>query len=228
MPTRRSRTTPSVPASSKEALTNSDSDGTRRSRLEIYDLKKETRDFQDKQFLIPFGEYMPIYTRAFMTAVGRGEEYAGVIPRLDRRPGYNTRPLAAGSALVGVLFCNEVTSPTLYRSLAEEGAGVFINIASHGWFHGSYIVAQQMRSVAIVRAVESRRWYVQASDVAPSFVLDPYGRVAITSAWGLTGSVEATVEIRHDQTPYVRFGPWVIWLAVAWLLIMFIRSRERV
>ena len=204
------------------------SHGTLRSRMEVYDTGKGTSESEDKRFILPYGEYMPTYVRVFVAMIGKEASLAPIVAGRGLTPGDDTRPLTAGPASVGALFCDEAMSPVLYRSLAARGADVLINVSSHGWFHGSHLVADQMLNVAIVRAVESRRWYVQASDVSPSFALDPYGRVATSSAWGTMGAITVSAEARDDITPYVRFGPWVIWSAFLVLLITYVRSRWRV
>lgn len=203
------------------------SNGTLRSRAEAYDIAAGVSEFQDKRFLLPDGEYVPTYVRAWVSAVGRGEALNAILDQHGLTPGDDVRPLTAASTSIGVLFCNEAMSPVLYRSLARQGAGVFVNVASHGWFHGSRLVANQMLNVAIIRAVESRRWYVQASNVAPSFALDPYGRIATSSVWGTTGVIEVSVETRNDATPYGYLGPWAVWLAASALLVIFVPRRKR-
>lgn len=204
------------------------SHGTLRSRVEVYDIEANTSAFEDKRFILSYGESMPAYVRAFAAVIGKGSVLESLVALRGLTPGNDTRPLVAASASLGVLFCDEAMSPVLYRLLAKEGARVFVNVSSHGWFHGSRMVADQMLNVSIVRAVESRRWYVQASDISPSFALDPYGRIATSTAWGTEGVLTVSVEPRSDITPYVRFGPWVLWCAFLTLLITCARSRRRV
>jgi len=201
-------------------------DGTQHSRMDVYDIGTDSYETEDKHFLLPYGEYAPLYVRAFVTAVGEGNSLGTLLSERGLSPGDDTRPLTVASTTMGVLFCNEAMSPVLYASLAREGATVFINAASHAWFHDSRLVAGQMRDVSIIRAVESRRWYVQASGVSPSFILDPYGRVIAASSWGEEGVIAADVEERTDTTPYLRFGPWVLWVAGLALLITYARSRR--
>lgn len=199
--------------------------GTLRLRTKVYNIAAGTFQFQDKRFLLPDGEYVPAYVRTWVTAVGRGEALNAVLDRRGMTPGDDIHPLAAASTTIGVLFCDEAMSPVLYRSLALQGAGIFVNAASYAWFHGSRLVADQMRDVGIVRAVESRRWYVQASNIAPSFVLDPYGRVATSSSRGMTGVVVAEVEVRHGTTPYDNLGAWFIWASAGMVIAGLLRRK---
>jgi apolipoprotein N-acyltransferase len=201
---------------------------TLRSRITLYDVASGSYQYQDKRFLLPDGEYVPWYVQAWVGLVGQSTALSEVSGRNGLTPAPEIRPLVVASTTIGVLFCDETMSPDLYRSLALQGASVFVNVASHAWFHGSHLVADQMRDTAIVRAVESRRWYVQASNIAPSFVLDPYGRVATSSVWGASSVIRTDVGLSNGTTPYMRFGAWMVWLSILMLLIISVRRVQGV
>jgi apolipoprotein N-acyltransferase len=200
-------------------------EGTLRDRMEFYNVQDGTAQFQNKRFLLPGGEYIPYLYRSFFAVLGQGSHLKEVLAHRGFTAGASPSPVIVNGISVGVLFCDETMSPRLYSSLARNGAQIFVNTASHSWFHGSRIVAAQMEGIAKVRAVESRRWYVQANDVAPSFVLDPYGRVVARSVWGREEVIVTDVYERTDKTPYVRFGMWIPSTLILLLFAVILRKR---
>ncbi len=201
--------------------------GSLESQLELYDPTTRESIKSYKYFLLPDGEYVPSMYNVLIPLLGQGAALKAVAQYRTFEHALAPAPLFVRNTSLGVLFCNETMSPTLYASLALHGASVFINVAAHSWFHGSRVVAEQMLEAAKIRAVESRRWYAQATDVAPSFVLDPYGRVATSSAWGSVGLVNAVVYPRTDSTPYSAFPLWPLILCTVLILARFGRGRRR-
>jgi apolipoprotein N-acyltransferase len=200
--------------------------GTPRYRLEFYDATTDSSQFRYKRSLLPGGEYLPYLYRPFFTAFGQGSVLKTILVRRGFTAGSSPSPIVTNGISIGALFCNEAMSPNLYSSLAKKGATIFINIASHSWFHGSHLVATQMENVAKIRAVESRRWYIQATDVAPSVILDPYGRVVARSAWGREEVIGANVYEREGMTPYTRVGTWIPIALILFLCTVTLRKRR--
>jgi len=176
--------------------------GDTRSRA-VYWYADGTQVFSDKQLTLPLGEHVPYLYYAFLTFAA--PEFRSQV--LDTRS-YTSRGVtrlaeAAGSGFI-VRFCNETMSPLLYANDVRAGSSFLPNISSHSWFHGSRLVYRQMQNVAKVRAVESRRWYVQSGNMVPAFALDPYGRVVGETTWGISQVLSVRVAARDDITPYVR------------------------
>ena len=138
-------------------------------------------------------------------------------------------PVTVAGASFGTRLCEEALSPRLYRDEVRGGATVLVNLASHSWFHDSRRVAVLARRVAQVRATESRRYLVRAADAAPAFAIDPYGRMVGETRWGEPGILFATVHPETRMTPYVRFGPWLVWCSLLGLIAMsaYVRIRHQ-
>ena len=135
-------------------------------------------------------------------------------------PGSYPRPvLTPAGVKIGVLFCNESLSPTLYRSLTKNGAEILVNTASHLWFNRSRIVFSQMKHANAVRAVENGRWLVQANNTVPALVLDEYGRVVAQTSWETPSDVlRIHVPRLESTTPYSTLGIWVLLFPIGALL----------
>lgn len=196
------------------------------SQLEYYDIMRRESQRSLKYFLLPGGEYLPYLYSVLIPVFGQGDALDEILEHRGLRSGKYPAVHNLRGVPVATLFCNETLSPSLYSSLAENGAQMFVNVASHSWFHGSRIVAEQMLTVAKVRAVESRRWYVQSSDVAPSFVLDPLGRIATSTSWGSASVIQADIQQRPDPTPYTSLASWVLLLCTGILLLRALQLKS--
>jgi apolipoprotein N-acyltransferase len=160
----------------------------------------------DKIHLVPFGEYVPL--RRWITFAGRltadiADFTPGSIYRVGNLPG----------GTFGTFICYEAIFPGEIRRFAANGAQLLINISNDGWFGRSAAPAQHLM-MSRVRAVESRRWLLRATNNGYTAAIDPYGRIVASLATDIRGELEAPYGFRSDLTPYARFGDWFAWLCV--------------
>ncbi len=189
-------------------------DGTK--RMEYFDAKQKNSSYTYKYSLVPFGEYYPVWLRSVLTIVGYREKFAARTSS-TLKSGPRPEPIQTPIGRVAALFCQEVLSPSLYQSQTKAGAEILINAASHVWYHDSRLIYAQMMRAAKIRAVENRRFFIQASNTSPSFVLDAYGRVVDESPWEKEGVLFADVYLSSLKTPYARLGLW--WLIIPLLIV---------
>lgn len=156
----------------------------------------------EKQFLVPFGEYLPYLYVLPMRIFGQSEMVEEIISTRGYKPGINNKDPEINGATVAVRFCDELLSPSLYQKQVKNGATVLVNMSSFSWFHGSNLIYKQIQNIAKVRAVENGRWYAQSGNMAPAFILDNHGRVVIESEPNLPSVVQATVPNLKKQTLY--------------------------
>ncbi len=164
-----------------------------RSRIHFFNTKDQTETSYDKIFLAASGEYTPYFTQGLLQILKRDD----VLQTMKRKTYAKGKKLKVGvfkGVKVGALFCSEVYSASLYRSLVRDsGADILVNLSSQSRFHGSRILYRQNVNVAKVHAVQNNRYYVQATNVAPSFVLDNKGRLVAESGWGKASILYANV-----------------------------------
>ena len=201
-----------------------------RRELEVFDTKTRTSQRTYKRFLVPVGEYTPL-ALTLITRFFGGEVLLGQVKAVRSYvSGEPTLPITTRYGTLGAHFCEEILSPTLYQQDVARGADILVNVASHAWYHDSNAVFERMKRVTKVRAAESRRFVLVASDGSPSFVLDPYGRTVAQSAWGEEGVLRATVQRIHTRTPYSVLGPHVLLLPLAlcfWALLHRINAHRQ-
>jgi apolipoprotein N-acyltransferase len=170
----------------------------------------------DKMHLVPFGEYLPL--QSWLRSLG---------PLVDEvshfRPGSEPVVLPAGEARLGTFICFEAVFPALIRRFPEHGADLLVNISNDGWFGRSAAPAQHL-NMARMRAVETRRFLVRATNTGISAVVDPLGRVAVQAPTHVRATLTAGYAYRSEQTFYVLNGDW--FAALCALLTLGVLARK--
>lgn len=121
----------------------------------------------DKQYLLPFMEYFPSGVDLLRRSFGRVRVFT---------PGVETAPLATRAGRAGILVCNEAMLPQFAAERVDAGAQYLVNPSNDGWIPHPSFLGQQL-DMAALRAVEQRTYLVRVSDVGPSAIVDPWGRV---------------------------------------------------
>ncbi|RPI40653.1 MAG: apolipoprotein N-acyltransferase, partial [Betaproteobacteria bacterium] len=152
-----------------------------------------------KSHLVPFGEFIPL--RPLLAPIV--ESLA--IPLTDfSRGDIGQRPLAVAGQRVAVNICYEdAFGEEIIRQLPE--ATLLVNVSNVAWF-GDSIAPMQHLQIAQMRALETGRPMLRATNTGMTAVVDVRGRVVASAATFTTESVEAHVSGYTGTTPYVRFG----------------------
>jgi apolipoprotein N-acyltransferase len=155
--------------------------------------------FYAKRHLVPFGEYPPL--RALLKSL---------IDRLgvtmgDFAPGEADAPLLQVLGYpMGISICYEdAFANELLDALPE--AVMLINVSNDGWF-GDSLAPWQHLQIARMRALESGRYLLRATNTGISAVIGPDGTLLKTSALMQEAVVTAHVTPLTGSTPYVRWG----------------------
>ena len=173
----------------------------------------------DKERLLPFAEYYPLGS---LTAVRR--PFGGVRTFV---PGQASPPLPTAAGKAGLLICNEAMFPELARARVRDGAELLLVLTNDTWV-GSPTFAGIAFDMAVLRAIETRRWTVRASTAGPSAIIDPTGGVHETAAYDTTGTVAGDVAARSGLTVYARWGDvFAIACAAATFLAVMAAVRRR-
>jgi apolipoprotein N-acyltransferase len=148
---------------------------------------------------VPFAEYLPLegWVRWPRALVGQP---------LQIVPGPGPVSFAISPTLsVGILICWESLFADQARELVRRGATVLAVLTNEAWFGSSE--SAQHNLTARMRAVETRRPIIVASNAGQSLIVDRFGRVIRAAAVGPTPRwVRAAVATDRTMTPYVRYG----------------------
>ena len=145
---------------------------------------------------VPFGEYIP--GRELLDRVGLGRLAASFLP-VDLSRGTKFSPLDG----IGTPICFESTFSTPARMFVRNGADLLVTVTNDAWFAGSSELAAHF-AFAVFRAVENRRYFVQAANGGFSGVVDPHGR--ITAVHVGDGVIVTEVHWERVRSPYTTCG----------------------
>jgi len=168
-----------------------------------------------KRHLVPFGEFIPLsdWVGPMLRAIGIP---AFRLSNFEAGPARQTLMKVRGVPL-GVSICYEVAfSGEVRRAL--PAAALLVNVSNDAWF-GDTIGPHQHLQMARMRALESGRWLVRATNTGITAVIGPDGRVRASAPQFETTVLESRVQPRVGATPFVAFGdaPWLTLIAVVGL-----------
>ncbi|NQT78848.1 MAG: apolipoprotein N-acyltransferase [Candidatus Aminicenantes bacterium] len=151
-----------------------------------------------KIHLVPFGEYTP-YKKIFFFI----EIMTHAIGEIS--PGTQHTLHSYKNTKFGSPICFEIIFPNLVRKFVKKGANFLVTITNDGWY-GKSSAPYHHFSIAVLRAVENRRYLLRAATTGISGIIDPYGRILSKSE--LMTSTFLTERITPSQTLtfYTKFG----------------------
>jgi apolipoprotein N-acyltransferase len=177
------------------------------------------RDEYHKRHLVPFGEYLPFdrWTRPVLDFLR--------IPMSDFSPGGDGKPLVTLAGYpVGVDICYEdAYGDEIIRALPE--AALLINASNDAWF-GDSLAPHQHLEIARMRALETGRFLLRATNTGISAVIDDRGRILQQSP-----QFERSV-LSYDVVPMRGVTPFASWgnvgaVLLAGLMLLPALARQR-
>lgn len=173
-----------------------------------------------KQKLVPFGEYVPLQDLL------RGLIAFFDLPMSDFRTGSaDQAPLTARGYKVAPFICYEVVYPDFVRELAQ-GTDFLLTISNDSWF-GSSIGPLQHLQMAQMRAAETRRYMIRATNNGVSAVIDERGQVLAQTDQFVRTTLLSSIYAAEGDTAFMRFGSWPIGLiCFSFLLMGFVQRRR--
>jgi len=187
----------------------------------VVSLGASGRQLYHKVHLVPFGEFAPPGLRWVLDLVQ--------IPLSDfARGAPGQKVLAAAGERVAVNVCYEdAFGAEIARRLPD--ASLLVNVSNVAWFGDSLAPAQHLQ-IARLRAIETARSYLTASNTGVTAAIDRDGRVLARLPQFTEGRLEIATQGYRGATPYVRFGDWPVLIASLLLLgaAVFIARRQPV
>jgi apolipoprotein N-acyltransferase len=172
-----------------------------------------------KQHLVPFGEFVP----PLFGWIVRWLQ----IPMQDfARGGSDQRPMALSGQRVAINICYEDTfGEEVIRQLPE--ATILVNVSNTAWF-GRSLAQPQHLQIARMRALETGRPMLRATNTGMTAIIDPRGRVqAVADPFSET-VLRGRVQGHEGATPFVRVGnALAVVLALVLLAAIAITGRVR-
>jgi apolipoprotein N-acyltransferase len=159
-----------------------------------------------KRHLVPFGEYSP-------PLFGWFYELAD-IPMSDQTPGAPDQPpLRLSGQRIAVNICYEdLFGRELLYALPE--ANLMLNVSNLAWY-GHSLAQPQHLQIARVRALETGRPMLRATNTGMTAVVRPDGSVSDVLPQFERGVLRAEVTGYTGMTPYARWGDWLAFVLAA-------------
>jgi apolipoprotein N-acyltransferase len=148
--------------------------------------------------LVPFGEYTP-YKKVFFFL----EKMTAAVG--DITPGTQYSLHQFEDTKFGSPICYEIIFPDLVRKFVKKGATFLVTITNDGWYERSAAPYQHF-SIAVLRAVENRRYLLRAATTGISGIIDPYGRIVSKSELMTQTHLTGNITPSQKLTFYARFG----------------------
>lgn len=158
----------------------------------------------DKHHLVPFGEFVPTGFRWFVDTM--------TIPLGDFARGPLPAPLfsLAGQRIAPNIcyedvFGEEIIQFVRDRAPNEPGATLLVNMSNLAWFGDSWALRQHLQ-ISRVRALETARPMLRATNTGSTAAIDPNGNVRAQLPAGVPGVLDVEVQGMTGLTPYVQWG----------------------
>lgn len=163
----------------------------------------------DKHQLVPFGEFVPLRSVLPLEKITPGG--------IDFTRGAGAETILLPEDLPGFspLVCYEAIFPWMAADPARRPAWL-VNVTNDGWYRDTpgpyqHLAAAQMRSI------EQGLPLVRAANTGISAMIDPYGRITSTLAYGTRGVIDGQLPKALPATIYATYGEWGAILLLALL-----------
>lgn len=154
----------------------------------------------DKQWLVPYGEWVPGRSWLPFTEHFHVFEY-------DLRAAPPGDPLRVGAMRMGVLICFESIAPGITREHVRRGANLLVCITNDSWAGPSKVMRQHF-AMGVLRAVETRRSLAVSAMTGVTGVVRPTGRFRAAPE-NVPAAFLATPSLETSRTLYVLLGDWL-------------------
>jgi apolipoprotein N-acyltransferase len=173
----------------------------------------------DKIHLVPFGEYIP-YKKLFFYAETISRDVGGF------SHGSEYRILEVGKHPANAIICFEAIFPQLVRRFVNNGSELIINLANDGWY-GISDAPYQHLEIARLRAIETRRFLLRATNSGISAIIEPTGQIQSSTRVMSESVCQGRFDFIREKTFYTRYGDVFIFLCVIILICLILNAEYR-
>jgi len=171
-------------------------------------------DRYNKNFLVPFGEYMPMSNLV--------EKLTGV-SFSSQLPGEEITIFQINDIKWKTLICSEILYPGLTKEKIKS-VEFLVNQSNEAWYKKGNL-QEQMWTAAVFRAVENRRSVLKSGNMAYGGVISPAGTAIIKNHSKKLTTFTAKVPLSSVETLYQKWGDYIGFIsAIIVLILIFIKA----
>jgi apolipoprotein N-acyltransferase len=177
-----------------------------------------------KRHLVPFGEFIPFGFRWFVDLMH--------IPIGDQERGSKYQPpMALAGQRIAVNICYEdLFGAEIIRAWndPEKAPTLLLNLSNLAWFNDSIALPQHLQ-ISRLRALETGRPMLRATNTGATAIIDARGRVVAQLPFNSEGTLDGEVRGYAGTTPYVRYGdmPALATIGIVLLAAFLLARRSR-
>jgi apolipoprotein N-acyltransferase len=174
-----------------------------------------------KNHMVPFGEYIPL-----RPVFGWLVNEVLNIPMSDQASGGAEQPLLhlAGQRIAMNICFEDVFGEEIIRALPQ--ATLLLNTSNDAWY-GESSAAMQHNQIAQMRALETGRMMLRATNTGVTSVIGSDGRILQMLPQHEEGVLTAEVQGYAGATPYVRWGNVAVVLILALMMFVVWRTQRK-
>jgi len=158
-------------------------------------------DFYDKERLVPFGEHIPlgdyfpflrkisVVSDVLKPGVGKNLKIALKEKKFEITP----------------LICFESAFSEIARERVKKGGELIFVATNDAWFGKTSAPYQHFRMLKL-RAVENRRFVLQAANTGISGIVSPLGKVIVSSSLETQEIIYGEIKALNHETFYQKYG----------------------
>jgi apolipoprotein N-acyltransferase len=173
----------------------------------------------DKDHLVPLGEQMP-----YKSVLGLFLKRLSPLKR-EYLDGASDQTFNSPLGRVAAGICYDSVFGSGLQNQVEKGAHWIVVVTNDAWFGPS--MPAQHHGHEVLRAVETDRWLVRASNTGTSGSIDPTGKTGILTQRDQYRAFVTTIHPRDSRTLYVEWGDWVTPLLISSALLIGISTWRR-
>jgi len=176
-------------------------------------------DFYFKRHLVPLGEYMPLkpLSKIILDFLH--------IPMSDFSAGGDNQALLKGG---GYSFASSICYEDVFQQTSIDGlpqAAYLLNVSNDTWF-GDTIAPYQHLQMARMRALESGRYMLRATNTGLTAIIDAQGKVTAQAPMFRRAALTGELIPLTGATPFVMGGWYLIYVLAGGLLLRCFFKRD--
>ena len=174
-----------------------------------------------KTHLVPFSEFIP-----FKWLIGWVYDDLLHMPLADFTAGdIDQKPFAVAGQKIAMTNCYEdLFGEEVIRKLPE--ATMLANVSNDAWFGRSW-GPQQHVQIAQMRALETGRYLLRATNTGVTAIIDHKGRILSRAPEFTTTALNGAAQGFAGMTPYARYGNFVVVTGSILMLLFAVALRTR-
>lgn len=157
----------------------------------------------NKEFLVPFGEYVPFsgFLPEFL------KRLAATSAKADYMRGNKLEVFKTGIGNIAPSICYEIIFPDIIKSQVNNGADILVNLSNLAWFHDS-IIKDQFVAFGVFRAAEARKPLIISVNTGYSIFINYTGKIELQLPKNVSKTASVRIGSVKDESLFSKIVYW--------------------